>query len=154
MIAEICDYLKNYFDRDMPKYFGEIKIENGQLVGFSDKLTDNQYFRIEGSKFNDGVYKYPETELMDETFSKGAVWAMAIPKDFLKIVEEIETWQKEFASMDSKDGKIAMSPYQSESLSGAYSYSKGSNSISDTNKDKSGTWQGVFGARLARWRKI
>ena len=24
MIAEICDYLKNYFDRDMPKYFGEI----------------------------------------------------------------------------------------------------------------------------------
>ena len=137
MIAEICDYLKNYFDRDMPKYFGEIKIENGQLVGFSDRLAENQYFRIVGSKSNDGIYKYPE-----------------IPKDFLKIVEEIETWQKEFASMDSKDGKIAMSPYQSESLSGAYSYSKGSNSISDTNKDKSGTWQGVFGARLARWRKI
>ena len=89
MIAEICDYLKNYFDRDMPKYFGEIKIENGQLVGFFNRLAENQYFRIVGSKFNDGIYKYPETELTDETFS-GAVWAMAIPKDFLKIVEEIK----------------------------------------------------------------
>lgn len=148
VLSEICAYLRNYFDRGQPKTYGEIVIENGTL-STDCQLKANQYFRIIGSTFNDGVYKNDSNlQLVNETFN-GAVWAMACPPDFISIVSEISEWQTKYGVVDSS----MMSPYNSESF-GGYSYSKSSGGSSDTSKDKSGTWQGAFGARLAKWRKI
>lgn len=150
MLDDVCAYLHNWFDRDMEKYFGSITISNGALVGFDDKLQNGQYFRIVGSVFNDGVYQYPASDLTDETFEDGAVWAMAIPKGFLDIVADIEAWQAKYGGADS----AAMSPYNSESF-GGYSYSKGTGGGSDKSASSNpNSWQSAFSGRLARWRKI
>lgn len=146
-IFEVCQYLKNWFDRNQIKYLGNITISNGALSE-TYGLKAGQYFRIIGSTLNnDGVYQYPITTLTDETFS-GAIWGMSLPKAFIALLNDIEAWKTKYASVDS----AAMSPYTSESF-GGYSKSGGAGS-SDTNKDKSGTWQGVFGARLAPYRKM
>lgn len=146
-IFEVCQYLKNWFDRNQPKYFGNVSIINGALSETYD-LKVGQYFRIVGSTLNDGVYQYPITTLTDETFN-GAIWGMSLPKAFIALLNDIEAWKTKYASADS----AAMSPFNSESF-GGYSYSKSSGGSGDTTKDKSGTWQGAFGARLAPYRKM
>lgn len=151
MLTELCNELNNWFDRS--RYFGTFTIENGQ-INVSDlvsdgSLQDGQYFRIIGSVFNDGVYKYPAVDLEDEEF-EGAVWAMAVPPSVVALAKEIEDWQTKYGGIDSQ----AMSPFQSESF-GGYSYTKkggsGSNSGATT---KLGTWQGAFAAKLNRYRRL
>lgn len=146
-IFEVCSYLKNWFDRNQPKYYGNVSIINGALSETYD-LKVGQYFRIVDSTLNEGVYQYPTTALTDETFN-GAIWGMALPKAFISLLDDIETWKTKYASADS----VAMSPFTSESVPGVYSYSKNSGG-NDTTTDKSGTWQGAFGARLAPYRKM
>lgn len=141
MIAEICAYLKNYFDVNEPYRTGEIEIHNGALYTSCD-LKANQYFHIIGSTFNDGVYQYPTTSLVDETFN-GTVRGMALPFDFLDLVDDIETWQ-------AKYGKSVNSPYASESVT-SNSYSRTKVSSADVNAI---SWQSAFAGRLARWRKL
>ena len=138
MLSELCKELKNYFVQN--KYFGEYKIENGTLI--VPELQQDQYFRIVGSVFNDGVYQYPATELKDEVFD-GAIWAMAIPAEVIALASEIDEWQQKYMTVDS----TAMSPYNSESF-GGYSYSKGGDA------DNGATWQSVFKSRLNLYRKI
>ena len=146
-IFEVCQYLKNWFDRNQQKYIGDVTITNGALSE-TYGLKVGQYFRIIGSDLNEGVYKYPLTTLTDETFN-GAIWGMSLPKAFLSLLDDIETWKTKYASADS----VAMSPFTSESVPGVYSYSKNSGG-NDTTTDKSGTWQGAFGAILAPYRKM
>lgn len=146
-IFEVCQYLQNWFDRNQPRYIGGITIQNGALSE-TYGLKVGQYFRIVDSTLNEGVYKYPLTTLMDETFN-GAIWGMALPKAFVALLDDIEAWKAKYASADS----VAMSPFTSESVPGVYSYSKNSGG-NDTTTDKAGTWQGVFGARLAPYRKM
>lgn len=150
-IFEVCQYLRNWFDRKQPHFVGDITIENGALLQ-TYGLKVGQYFRIVGSTLNDGVYQYPITTLTDETFD-GAIWGMALPNIFIELLNDIEAWKNKFNSLDTRDGQQTMSPFNSESF-GGYSYSKSSGGTGDTSKDKSGTWQGVFGARLAPWRKM
>ena len=96
------------------------------------------------------MYKYPTTELTDETFENGAVWAMAIPKGLLEVVADIEAWQAKYGGVDS----AAMSPFSSESF-GGYSYSKSTGGSSDSSVTSNpNAWQSVFAARLARYRKL
>lgn len=152
MIGQMCAFYNNYFDRDgncnsLPKYYGSITISGGQLVGFGDKLRNGQYFRIVGSLFNDGVYKFPATGLTDETFEDGAVWAMAVPRDFLDFVKQVEDWQTKYNGADSN----THSPFNSESF-GGYSYSKSTGGTSggyDTN-----SWQGAFASEHNKWKKV
>ena len=146
-IFEVCQYLKNWFDRNQIKYLGNITISNGALSE-TYGLKAGQYFRIVGSTLNDGVYQYPITPLTDETFD-GAILGMSLPKAFIALLNDIEAWKTKYASADS----AAMSPFTSENVPGVYSYSKSSGG-NDTTTDKSGTWQGVFGARLAPYRKM
>lgn len=143
----VCSYLKNWFDRKQVKHIGTVTIENGALVQ-TYGLKPNQYFRIIDSPLNTGIYQYPTTSLKDETFD-GAIWGMAIPPQFLELCDKIEAWRLKYEATDS----VVMSPFNSESVSGVYSYSKSSGG-NDTSKDKSGTWQGVFGAALSPWRKM
>ena len=144
MLSEICDYLRNYFDRNQPKFYGEIRIEDGALVGFEDKLQNGQYFRIVDSTFNDGVYQYPAPGLTDETFSNGSVWAMAVPPDLISLISEMETWK-------TNNAYALNTPYQSESKAD-YSYSLKSSGSSENGGAM--TVINQFAGRLARWRKL
>ena len=148
MLTEICQYLKNWFDRDQAKFYGKFTITGGILESYNDGdmgMIEGQYFRIIGSLLNDGVYQYPTMELQDETF-EGAVWFMAIPPAVVALSEDINSWQTKYGSADS----TAQSPFQSESF-GGYSYSKGGNT--STNGGNGG-WQSAFASRLTPWRKV
>ena len=154
MLTEICNYLKNWFDRkpngeDFPKYEGKFQISGCDIVtevGQVVEIQQEQYFRIIGSVFNDGVHKYPDV-LKDELF-EGEVWLMGVPVDVQEIASEVAEWQTKFGATDS----VAMSPFSSESF-GGYSYSKGSGRAG-SNQTVSVTWIDVFSARLARYKKI
>lgn len=132
MIDEICASLRNYFVVDIVD--GEYTVTDGEIT--LPFLAAGQFFRVVGSVFCDGVYRYGDKLTADETFD-GAVWALAIPPALEAIAAEIEEWK-------AKNADVLASPYQSESF-GGYSYTKGSDSAS---------WQGAFSKRLNRWRKL
>lgn len=141
-MTDLCQEIKNWFDID--RQFGVFKIENGTLA--LDTLQEGQFFRIVGSVFNDGVYQYPATNLKNETFD-GAIWSMAVPPEFILIVDEINAWLV-------KNADALSSPYQSESF-GGYSYSKSSGRTNTTSKgDDTLTWQSHFAGQLNKWRKV
>ena len=150
-IFRVCSYLRNWFDRNQPHYSGTVTITNGELSE-TYGLKAGQYFRIADSSTNDGVYKYPVTTLNDETYN-GSIIGMSIPLPVLDVMKKIEAWESEYRSLSTRDGRATMSPYNSESF-GGYSYSKSSGGAGDSTKDKSGTWQGAFGAELQPWRKM
>ncbi len=140
MLTEVCAEIRNFFltHREEDIHSGTYKIENGTLT--LDFLLDGQYFRIVGSALNDGVYQYPATDLQDEEF-EGAVWAMSVPRSFLTLVDEIESWC-------SNNADALAGPYTSESFAG-YSYTKASG------KNGGGyTWKDQFATRLNAYRRI
>lgn len=140
LIAEICGYLHNWFLVPDGVHIATYTAEDGKLT--LPFLQDGQYYRIIGSVFNDGIHKYGEEQLTAETFH-GAVWALALPPALISTAAEIAEWSAANAS-------ALTSPYQSESF-GGYSYSMGGRSGESSART---TWRDVFGARLARWRKI
>ena len=141
-LTELCEKLNNWFDKE--RYFGVFTIEGGTLP--TDFLQDNQYFRIVGSVFNDGVYQYPAVNLTDEVFD-GAVWAMAVPPNVIALAAEIDDWIYKY-------GDSVNSPYSSESF-GGYSYTKASKGGSGNNGTSSNAgWADVFASRLNEWRKM
>lgn len=145
MLTEICQYLKNWFNRGQKKIFGEFTIQDNQL-NISD-IQAGQYYRIIGSVFNDGVHKNGSETLVNETF-KGAIWLMAVPKDVIALADEIADWQSKYGTAESEN----MSPFQSESF-GGYSYSK-SNASGSKSASSVPTWQSVFADQLRGYKKI
>ncbi len=144
MLTELCQDLRNWFDRE--RHTGTFTIENGNIT--ADFLQEGQYFRIVGSIFNDGVHQYPAADLLPETFD-GAVWALAIPKAVIALAEEIAAWRAKYEATDS----AAMSPFASESF-GGYSYSKGGSGNSQSGVSSTPSWKTAFASRLNMWRKI
>ena len=136
MLDEILAEIRNYFIVNI--HSGKFEVIGGNLspLGF---LKDGQYFKIHGSIFNDGVYRYPESGLVDETFS-GEIWALAVPPTLIALVADIEDYEKK--------AKENVSPFESESF-GGYSYTK----ATDGNGSPL-TWKTVFAKKLNRWRKI
>lgn len=63
MLEQVLRHLNNWFLVDI--YEGEFTVENGSIA--LPFLLTNQYFRICGSVFNDGLHQYPATDLTDET---------------------------------------------------------------------------------------
>ena len=154
-ITEMCLECKNFFlkDREKSIHSGTFTISNGVIAPL-DFLKVGQYFRITGSDVgNDAVYQYsgnPIEDLTDETFT-GAIWAMSVPKAFLKLCEEIEAWQSKYGGV----GSTNMSPYSSESIAGVYSRTKAIGGSSAGNGESSvETWQSVYKSRLNKWRRI
>lgn len=144
MLTEICAEIKNYFCKPEDIITGNFSIIDGDIVP-SVELAENQYFRIVGSVFNDGVHKNGDA-LIDETDFHGAVWKMRVPQDVIDLAEEIDEWR-------TKNADVITSPYMSESF-GGYSYSKASG-YGTTNKVGS-DWrdQMAFSARLNQYRRI
>ena len=142
-ITDFCDEVNNWFDVD--RQFGTFSVADGKLIGVNG-LLENQFFRIIGSIFNDGVYKNDsELNLIDEPEFDGAIWLMAVPPNVIDLIASMNKWLDDNAS-------IIDSPYTSESF-GGYSYSKGgSGSGGDANGNI--TWQSHFASSLNRYRKI
>ncbi len=136
MLTELCAECRNYFVKAVHEGTFEIK---GGRVSPLDFIKNGQYFKIEGSVFNDGVYQNPTTDLKDEVF-EGEIWALALPPAFVELAREIDTFNK------SEQAKPTA--FTSESF-GGYSYSKATNS-----NGVSVTWKNVFADRLKIWRKI
>lgn len=148
MLTELCQELKNWFEREI--HHGQFVIEGGQLADCSF-LQDGQYYRIVGSVFSDGVHQWPDDTFdYDEVF-EGAIWAMAVPPTVIALSNEIDEWRAKYDGVDS----VNMGPYSSESF-GGYSYSRSSGSSSGYGNRGNGapTWQSMFASDLARWRKI
>lgn len=141
MLTELCAEIRNYFltHREEDIHSGTFTI-SGETISL-DFLLDGQYFRIVGSALNDGVYKYPATELKDETF-KGSIWAMSVPPSVVALATEIEDWV-------ASNANVLASPYTSESF-GGYSYSKGTSA----NGSAGYSWQDQFATRLNAYRRI
>lgn len=146
MLTILCKEINNWFE--YAKFIGEFTIKNDEITG-PYSLQDNQYFRIVGSVFNDGVYKYDDSLLLTNETFRGAIWAMAVPSEVIALADDIKDWTDKYQTVDS----AAMSPFNSESF-GGYSYSKNSGSSASGKVDLSGTWQGAFADRLNHWRKI
>ena len=137
MLTEVCAELRNYFVTEIR--YEDFTISGGKIAPL-DFIQENQYFRIVGSVFNDGVYKYTaDLVLTDEIFS-GAVWSMAVPPSVIDLAAEI----KKFNESD----EAKPSAYNSESF-GGYSYSK----ATDENGAPIG-WKKVFASRLNKYRRI
>lgn len=156
MLTDLCQELKNWFDRDMPKFCGSFSIHDEDIFKVAPDgsetsmrslgLATNQYFRIMGSVFSDGVVKYTREDiqgLTEEQFN-GAVWFMAIPPSVISLNNKIDEWK-------TKYGSDALSPFTSESF-GGYSYTKSSGSSGGT--ASANTWQGAFRSELNKWRKL
>lgn len=133
MLYEIMKHIRNFFVRG-EKIQGEFHIEDGTI---SLPLLDGQYFLIEGSILNDGVYKYPASELTDETFV-GVITPLAPPQDFIALCNEINEY----------NSKSPESAYASESF-GGYSYTR----ATDNDGNVAG-WQSAYKKRLDVYRKI
>ena len=147
MLSEICREIKNWFEQS--KHIGVITIHDGNINYNGLNIAVGQYFRIVGSVFNDGIYKYTGeaiSDLVNETFD-GAVWLLAIPKEVIALDKDIEDWKAKYMTADS----VNMSPFQSESF-GGYSYSKKSGG--NGNGDGAYTWQSAFASQLNKCRKI
>ncbi len=138
-MTELCAECRNWFVQDENKHEGDFAVKNGEILSL-DFLQEGQYFRILGSVFNDGVYKYPTSDLKDETF-EGAIWALKIPPAFIALSEQIDEYNKNSVN-------AVTSSLTSESF-GGYSYTKGLNANGTPL-----TWQDVFTNQINVWRKI
>ena len=139
MLEQVLMHLNNWFLVPGGIHEGTYTIEDGGIT--LPFLANDQYFRICGSVFNDGLHQYPASDLKSEAF-EGTVWALAVPQAVVELAAEIEAWQK-------KNGDASVSPYQSESF-GGYSYSK----ATDRASGGAVTWQSAFRSRLNAWRKL
>ena len=146
MLTQICAELKNYFSSTEDRIIGDFEIVSG-IITPSISIQDNQYYRIVGSVFNDGVHKYGDAndQLVDESLFHGAIWLMRVPEDVINLATEIAEWQSKYGKVDSEN----MGPYQSESF-GGYSYSKASGANGGSNY----SWKDAFASRLNLYRKI
>ena len=143
MLEQICGEIRNFFVKSVHK--GTFEIKGGVLTP-SDFLLDDQYFRIVGSVFNDGVYKNG-TAILDSSLNiphnekfEGEVWAMAIPPAFIALANEIKEYEE--------SEKAKPSAYVSETFD-SYSYTK------STGKNGAPLrWQQVYAVMLSRWRKL
>ena len=139
MLEQVLMNIRNWFPVKGGIHSGTFTIKDGGIT--LPFLADGQYFRICGSVFNDGLHRYPATDLVDEEFS-GAIWELAIPPAVVDLADEIGVWQE-------KNGEASASPYQSESF-GGYSYSK----ATDAETGGAVTWQSAFKQQLSAWRKL
>lgn len=142
-MEEILRQINNYFYSF--KETGNFKIVESSIVGLKAPYRTGQFIKVQGSLFNDGIYKVDSADsnlriqgLIDEEF-EGVIYSMNVPR----AIEELEVKIKEFKSKDVKTNIV------SESIPGGYSYSKATG--------KAGVpagWQSVFAEDLRPYKKM
>lgn len=133
MITDICRHINNFFPYE--SHEGEFSVVSGVIA--ADFLESFEYYLIQGSHLNDGVHLNPASDLRDETFT-GRILRMKPPLDFLKLVCDIESFEKNQGSSPA---------FVSESF-GGYSYKR-----AEVN-GLPATWQSVFKERLNAFRRL
>ena len=136
MLEAILNSLHNWFIIPGAARSGTFEVASGTLD--VDFLQLGQYFRVEGSVYNDGLHRHPGTCMQDEVFC-GTIYPMAVPCAVIQLAEEIQAWCENNPETD----KI------SESFDG-YSYTRGT----DGNGGASAGWQAAFRTRLNAWKKV
>lgn len=134
MAESVMGDINNWFPQSVSA--GEFEIANGSFTSQLG-IKDGQYFRIRGSVFNDGLHRWPASDLIDETF-QGEVWLLAVPALFAETVDKIKEYEAQ-----TKTG-----PYQSESF-GGYSYT-----LATDSNGAPLSWRTVFRSTLNRWRRL
>lgn len=143
MLSHVMNSINNYFVRTVEH--GTFTISGG-VITVHDTYLVGQHIRIMGSLLNDGVFEVKNTLISipgagDETFT-GAVCGLAVPADFLELVEQITAFQSK-ASKNPAAGML-----QSESFGGyAYSVATGANGLP-------ATWKEAFATRLNPYRRM
>lgn len=137
MLEAILNHLHNWFLIPGAARCGTFEVASGTLE--VDFLQYDQYYRIEGSVFNDGLHQNPGADMKDEVFN-GTVYPMAVPVAVIKLSERIKKW----CESNPESDKV------SESF-GGYSYSKGG---SGTQNADVGGWQVAFRKELSQWKKV
>lgn len=132
MLEEVLYAIKNDFA--IRRECGTFTIRDGSIK--VNWLLNGQYFRIIGSVLNDGIYRYPACELIDEEFT-GQVVGLAIPPAVVRLAADVEEWHT----------KNPVSDKVSESF-GGYSYTRGSVD------GKVIGWNEVFADRINSFKKI
>jgi len=139
-LPELLDVLNNYFDDE--SIAGDFTISGGAFINLPTTIMADQWYKIDGSVFNDGIYqKGKETTLKDETFA-GYVSAMRVPPAIDKLLADINAW------ITAKGDDQGMTGVVSESFDG-YSYTKATNE-----KGMPATWREVFSKQIVRYKKI
>lgn len=165
-IEALCAEVNNYHETDRIR--GKFTIDSGSIT--LPFLCENQFFRILGSKWNDGVYIYSEysfiirsstwEEVMKGNLDWGELrkykWGELVEHDLVDEVFDGEIWpmrmprafldlSKKIAEYNESDA-AKISPFTSENISGYYSYTKAS--ATDN------SWENVFKDSLKRWRRL
>ena len=98
-LSDLCPTLHNWFNihHDADIHSGTFTIVDGSIESLPF-LIEGQYFRVVGSALNDGVYQYPAEDMTDETFT-GAIWAMFVPLDVIRLAERIEEYNEQVAHL-------------------------------------------------------
>lgn len=138
-LLELLRYLRNFFPGLKWQCFGE-DIRDGRIA--LPGLENGDYYLIEGSRRNDGIHVYGNTDLRNETYT-GTITEICVPAEVLGLLDDINAWI-------DKTHETLESPYQSESF-GGYSYTKASGNSSS---GESTSWKTVFASRLRQWRKL
>lgn len=149
MLNQVCENLCNYFVQN--RFEGRFEIADGMI---SLPLLDGQRFLIQGSALNDGMYTYHDTGIKDDDDSQaaglqdetwaGTICALAVPPAVIALSGEVKAW------VDT-NSEALNSPYSSESVLGAYSYTKASGGHG---AGGSVGWMDVYADKLKRWRKV
>lgn len=149
-LTEICADLRNYFPPLKKKqdrsyiHRGLFNISSGSITPL-DFIKENQFFRIRGSDLNDGVYQNnaESLELLQDEEFDGEIWAMAVPRHFIALCEEIEKFNAKVDEM-----ALVVTGYASESW-GGYSYS-----LSSSAPAAMVEWEKRINKKLNMYRKI
>lgn len=136
MLETVLNHLHNWFEIRGAARAGTWSIVSGALA--LDFVQQGQFYKIEGSVFNDGLHRYPDENLVNETFT-GFVIPLAVPKSVVSLADEI----KAYCDKNPATDKV------SESF-GGYSYTRGT----DGNGRVTGGWQTAFRDRLNLWKKV
>lgn len=157
-LEKVLDHIHNWFTRDILSVPG-CEVVDGQLpASVTSSMVDGQWYRVQGSYLNDGLYQYreeyPEGEssgLVDETFD-GTVSLLAIPRTVLEVADGVAEW---VAARREAMAKVASGPYQSESFSD-YSYTIRSDLAGGSSGSGDGLsgWQAEYRSDLNPYRRL
>lgn len=147
MLEAVLRSLNNWFDRDGSGRFfhvesGELSVKGGSLLGAGEWLADGQWYRILGSRHNDGLHRHPAADLLDEEF-EGCAYELRIPPAVVELAERVAAWEE-------ANGDASRGVYASESF-GGYSYSLKGDGAADSGSQG---WKRAFADELRGWRKL
>ena len=142
------EHCKNYFIKSLDAV-KSVSITATSIAGtFSNTYVVGQYVLLKNTQLNDGVYKvigysdgelFLDTTLQSEEVEDVLIFALAVPRDFIKLVDIIEAFTLQTVGKEN---------VSSESIAGLYSVSYNS---SDTG---SNSWQSVYKSSLRPYKKL